>query len=64
MTDLQWLLMAAERAKELPDPHLDWKWGRLGDGVIFSAREKQFAWLGKPQEPFQEVAFVGAEKAT
>ena len=39
MTDLEWLLMAADRARELPDPHLDWKWARLGDSVIFAVSD-------------------------
>ena len=39
MNDLQWLMMAADRARELPDQNLDWKWVRTGDEVVFAVPE-------------------------
>ena len=62
MTDLEWLLMAADRARELPDPHLDWKWARLGDSVIFAVSDHP-PHMGGKNGPVVAVEIVDAGPA-
>lgn len=41
MTRIQWLIMAGECAKQLPDQAADWKYYGLDDSVVFVERNHQ-----------------------
>lgn len=54
--DLEWLQMAADVSKHLPDQDLDWKWCRFGDRVVF-AHQQHPPMIGGKDLPLQAIKF-------